>query len=79
MYGNGVQIIGTKTIRGHPKMAQLGYRKKIKASAWFVAGLGTAALTTAVFQTGTSRITEASLLVFAYPGTNPWSLLPFFL
>ena len=49
-------------------------------SAWFVAGLGAAAISAAVFlsASGTSRITGTAMLGFDYPGTNPWSLLLFY-
>ena len=49
-------------------------------SAWFVAGLGSTLFSTAasLFAAGTICMTETSMLVFDYPGTNPWSLLPFY-
>ena len=80
MYGNGVKSDGMKMTTMHHLTELLGKaaREIKKIAACFVAGLGISTITSAasLIATGTTRISGTTILVFVYPGTNPFFSYP---
>jgi hypothetical protein len=56
-----------------------GIREETLLVEWFVAGLGGTMATTAAYPAGpgSMQLSGTAVSVFGWPGTNPWSLLPF--